>query len=56
MARTRTLNLVRALIGGAQPHLVGGPLSHVLYIQWWGGGTRYEVDQSATRPIDRPTD
>jgi hypothetical protein len=51
MALARPLTDARcALIGGAQPHLVGGPLSHALYRVVGAGGTRYEVALSCHTP------
>ena len=51
----RTL-LIRALIGGAQPTMVDGPLSHVLYKEVGAGSTHHEVRRALHTPQTTPTD
>jgi hypothetical protein len=50
---TRSVPLSRALIGGAQPPVVGGPLSPAPYKEMGGGGRpRDEVHRALQPPID----
>jgi hypothetical protein len=42
----------RALIGGTQPDIVGGPPSHSAIKGRWGRGSRYEVYRAASHPTD----
>jgi hypothetical protein len=42
--------LSHALIGGAQPYMVGGPPSHCIYREVGTAGLRHEVELAATPP------
>ena len=45
----------RALIGGAQPYMVGGSPSHSAIKEGGGRGSRYEVHRAASHPTDIQT-
>jgi len=53
-AQRPTGPLICALIGGAQPHLVGGPLSPAPYIKRWGAGVRITKLTVHPLPPDTP--
>jgi hypothetical protein len=44
----------RALIGGVQPNMVGGPLWQRYINRGGGQGSQYEVHRDCSRPTDTP--